>query len=38
MLLNKGNASGYDVTVRGLAYIIAGHTEHHLRVIKERYL
>lgn len=38
MWLNKGNASGYDVTVRGLAYIIAGHTEHHLRIIKERYL
>lgn len=36
--LKKGNASGYDVTVRGLAYIIAGHTEHHLNVIKERYL
>ncbi|HOI29428.1 MAG TPA: DinB family protein [Melioribacteraceae bacterium] len=36
--LKKGNASGYNVTVRGLAYIIAGHTEHHLNVIKERYL
>lgn len=36
--LKKGNASGYYVTVRGLAYIIAGHTEHHLNVIKERYL
>lgn len=38
MWLNKGTASGYDVTVRGLAYIIVGHTEHHLRIIKERYL
>ncbi len=36
--LKKGNASGHDVTVRGLAYIIAGHSEHHLNVIKERYL
>lgn len=38
MWLKKGNASGHDVTVRGLAYIIAGHTEHHLEIIKERYL
>ncbi|MDQ7817879.1 MAG: DinB family protein [Melioribacteraceae bacterium] len=38
MWLKKGNASGYDVTVRGLAYIIAGHAEHHFEVIKERYL
>lgn len=38
MWLKKGNASGYDVSVRGLAYIIVGHTEHHLEIIKERYL
>lgn len=38
MWLKRGNASGYDVSVRGLAYIIAGHTEHHLEIIKERYL
>lgn len=38
MWFNKGNASGYDVSVRGLAYIIVGHTEHHLRIIRERYL
>ncbi|AWB45235.1 DinB family protein [Paenibacillus sp. CAA11] len=34
----KGIASGYGVTVRALAYIIAGHTEHHLNIIKDRYL
>lgn len=33
-----GNASGNDVTVNALAYIIAGHEMHHLQVIIERYL
>lgn len=32
-----GNASGFDVSVRALIYIIAGHTEHHLEILKERY-
>ena len=32
-----GVASGNPVTVRALAYIIAGHTAHHLQVLKERY-
>ena len=34
----RGTASGAEVTVRALAYIIAGHAEHHIRVIRERYL
>jgi uncharacterized damage-inducible protein DinB len=34
----KGIASGYPVSVRGLAYLIAGHELHHLKIIKERYL
>lgn len=34
----RGTASGYGITVRGLAYTIAGHTRHHMRVVKERYL
>ena len=34
----SGVASDNPVTVRALAYIIAGHLEHHLKVIKERYL
>lgn len=34
----KGNASGKDVTVRALAWIIAGHERHHVRIIRERYL
>lgn len=33
-----GNASGQFVTVRALAYIIAGHELHHLAILKERYL
>jgi uncharacterized damage-inducible protein DinB len=33
-----GIASGYPVSVRALAYIIAGHERHHLGVICERYV
>ncbi len=33
-----GIASGYGVSVRALAYIIAGHERHHLGVVRERYL
>jgi len=36
--LRRGEASGYEVTVRALAYILAGHLEHHSRILKERYL
>ncbi|RSD23039.1 DinB family protein [Mesobacillus subterraneus] len=37
-LKNKGNANGYHVTVETVAYMIAGHEQHHLKIIKERYL
>ena len=33
----RGEASGMSVTVRGLAYIMAGHVRHHVAVLKERY-
>ncbi|MGG1575467.1 DinB family protein [Fictibacillus sp. NRS-1165] len=33
----SGNANGSDVTVRAIAYIIAGHEKHHLGILKERY-
>jgi hypothetical protein len=33
-----GVASGYEITVRALAYVIAGHEIHHMRVLHERYL
>jgi hypothetical protein len=35
---NTGIASGNRVTVRALAFIIPGHVEHHLRILRERYL
>ena len=34
----RGTASDNEVTVRALAYIIAGHEAHHVRVLRERYL
>ncbi len=34
----SGVASGSPVTVRALAYIIAGHEMHHMGILKERYL
>ena len=36
--LRSGVASGNSVTVRALAYIVAGHVSHHLNVLRERYL
>lgn len=38
MWLRKGSASGFDFSVRALAYQIAGHEIHHVGIIKERYL
>lgn len=32
-----GTASGKKVTVRALAYILAGHERHHLNILRERY-
>jgi len=34
----RGLAADTEITVAALAYIAAGHMEHHLRVIRERYL
>ena len=34
----RGIASGKEFTVRALAYIVAGHTTHHLKLLRERYL
>lgn len=34
----RGVASDNEVTVRALAYVVAGHEAHHVRVLKERYL
>jgi len=34
----RGTASGNLFTTRALAYVIAGHLDHHLAVLRERYL
>ncbi len=36
--LRKGIASSNPVSVRALAYIIAGHEIHHVKILKEKYL
>ena len=33
-----GHASGFEFSVRSMAWIAAGHTQHHLGVLRERYL
>ncbi len=37
-LLRRGPANGKEVSVRALAWIIAGHERHHARILRERYL
>ena len=36
--LRHGKANENDVSVRALAYIIAGHVAHHAAILQERYL
>ncbi len=36
--LHRGIVNGYEASVRGLAFHVAGHELHHLRVLEERYL
>lgn len=38
MLLQIGNASHSDVSVRAIGFILIGHENHHAQIIKERYL
>ncbi|MBV9496680.1 MAG: DinB family protein, partial [Acidobacteria bacterium] len=33
----QGVASGYPFSVRALAYITAGHADHHMGILRERY-
>lgn len=35
--LRRGEASGVEVSVRGIAWILAGHELHHRRILVERY-
>ena len=32
-----GNANGVGMSVRAVAYVVAGHPRHHLRILRERY-
>ena len=34
----RGSANGVEISVRALAWVIAGHERHHIRVLHERYL
>ena len=34
----RGIASNNEVSVRALAFLCAGHAEHHVRILKDRYL
>ena len=36
--MRRGVVNGREVSVRALAYIMAGHVRHHLGVLRERYL
>jgi len=38
IMSRAGVASGSEVTVRAIPFIIAGHAYHHMGVLKERYL
>jgi|SRR5579864_50854 len=35
---HRGTASGNSVSVRAMAYIVAGHAAHHMAILRERYL
>ncbi|WP_417355025.1 DinB family protein [Flavobacterium sp.] len=37
-LLRRGEASGHEVSVRALAFLITAHQYHHMKIFKERYL
>ena len=34
----RGVANNNPITVRALAFVLAGHERHHLKVLRERYL
>ncbi len=37
-LARRGSASGFVVSVRAMAFVIAGHVAHHERILREKYL
>lgn len=38
MLARSGSANGIDIDVTSIGYLIAGHCQHHINILKERYL
>ncbi|MEY8849078.1 DinB family protein [Psychroserpens sp. XS_ASV72] len=38
MLNRMGNANQNDISVRSIGFILIGHENHHIKIIKERYL
>lgn len=38
ILLRSGTATGFNVSVRALGFIIVAHQEHHKKIFTERYL
>jgi uncharacterized damage-inducible protein DinB len=36
--MRQGNANKYSVTVRGVAFLAAGHELHHVKILREKYL
>jgi hypothetical protein len=37
-MARRGTASGKEISARALAWIIAGHAQHHIKVLRVRYL
>jgi uncharacterized damage-inducible protein DinB len=33
-----GTANTFEITARALAYVIVGHTQHHLNIVEQKYL
>lgn len=36
--MHRGHVAGYEATVRGLAFHVAGHELHHLEILRKRYV
>lgn len=36
--VRRGTANNLEISARAIAYIIAGHERHHVRILRERYL
>jgi len=38
ILMRRGNANNSEFTVNAFQYIIPGHVEHHLKILKKKYM